>query len=327
VPAAAGVVAYRNRAALAEAAGRIARARPVWLVGGLAAIAAVYLCRAFVYREPLRLLRYRISTAALWTIAIMATSLHQLIPSGGASGYAFMTYAMHRRGVPAGEASLIALIDTLSYAASAGTVVAVGLVYAMASGLLAERSLLLIVGSGAVVLGLAATLYVAQRDERRLQRIVIRSMQWLGAMLHRRWRGEPVIRFLRAYSAGKRVVASHPAAFVRMMGWQYLAVSCDIAAVYAASLALGAAPDPWIIAMSLVLAMAAGAVVSVPGGGGSFEVVMATVLAAHGVDPARSVGTTILYRGLAFWIPVAVTLVLWLRLGRAPGTGGRLDAV
>lgn len=316
VPVAAAIIAYRHGHLLVDAVGLVVGAHPAWLAVGLAAIAGVYLCRAFVYGQPLRLLDYTVPSSFLWKTAIMATSLHQLIPTGGASGYAFLTYALHRRGVRAGEASLVALVDTLTYAAALGTLTVAGLVYVVATGLVGVDSVAVSLLPGLAALAAAAALYHAQRDARRLERVVLGGGRWLGGRLRTGWPERPVRDFLAAYAESKATLAREPRVFLRMVGVQYLAAGCDAAALFAAFLALGVSPPVWVVGMALILAMAGASVVGAPGGGGSFEVIMAAVLAAHGVDPAQSVGATLLYRLMAFWVPVPLTLLLWLDIRR-----------
>ena len=66
--------------------------------------------------------------------------------------------------------------------------------------------------------------------------------------------------------------------------------------------------------MGFVTAMATMSVVGVPGGGGSFEVVMSTVFATHGIKEATSIAAALLYRVVAFWLPVLLSLFFLLRL-------------
>jgi uncharacterized protein (TIRG00374 family) len=316
VPSAVAVVAYRNHATLARAVALMRDARLEWLLPGVAAIALVYLCRGFVYGLPLTLLDYSFPRTFLWQTALMATSLHQLVPAGGASGYAFLTYALHQRGVPPGEASLVALIDTLSYAASLATLVVGSLVYLLAAGLVGSRSLVLALAPGLAIVALAAAAYVVQRDKSRCLRVVLAVERRVASLFGARWPEAPVRHFLDDYFRGKAILARKPSVFAAMMGFQYVAVCCDAAALYSAFLALGVLPRIWVVFMGFVMAMAGGAVASVPGGGGSFELIMAAFFSQHGLDPGQGTAAAILYRVIAFWLPVTTTLLLLLRLRR-----------
>jgi uncharacterized protein (TIRG00374 family) len=314
VPALVVLVAYRDRAVLSDAIGVLCRARLEWLVPGILAITGVYVCRALVYGAPLQLLGHASPRGFLWRIALMSTSLHQLIPVGGASGYAFLTYALHRRGVPAGEASVVALVDTLSNAAAVATLVVVTLVYLLLNGLMAAGPMASTLVPGVVVLAVAAIVYHLQRDRSRLTRVVIGAERWVASCLGARWREDLVHEFLADFFEAKAIIAENPAVFLRMLGLQYCAVGCDVAALSTAFLALGNLPAPGIVLMGFIVAMTGGAVTAAPGGGGSFELVMTSFFALHGVRPARALAATILYRCLAFWLPIGVTVVLLLRL-------------
>src|SRR5215472_125644 len=142
VPAAVSVVAYRDRAVLVEAVRLIGRAQLAWLLPGVLAIAGVSFSRGVVYGFPLRLLGYSLPRGFLFRVAWMSSSLHQIVPMGGATGYAFLTYALSQRGVAAGEASVIALVDTLSYAVAVATLVVASLAYMMTAGVVTARALL-----------------------------------------------------------------------------------------------------------------------------------------------------------------------------------------
>ena len=309
-------VAYTNRGALAMAVRLMREAALWWLVPAVLAICGVYLCRAAVYSVPLTVLGYSFTRPFLWSTALIATSLHQLVPAGGASGYAFLTFALHRCGVPGGQASLIALIDTLSYAIAVATLLIASLVYLLSGGGLLAGRLPLAFAPGILAATLAAYVYYLQRDQRRFTGLVIGLKNRLAALVGRAWADEPIRSFLDEYYAGKAVIRRHPGAFYRMVGLQYLAVGCDVAALYIAFLALGQPPKAWIVLMGFVVSMATLAIVSVPGGGGSFEAVMSVFFTRHGLEPATAIAAAMLYRLVAFWIPVVVSLFMLLQLRR-----------
>jgi len=308
VPLGVVVVAWWHSATLVRALGLLRQAELAWLVPAAAAIAGVYLARGTAYAVPLQLLGYEFPRRFLWSTALVASAAHQLIPSGGASSYAFLTYALHQRGATSGQASLVALIDTLSYAFALATLVLGAVVAVGVTGSASVVGVLAAFAPGFVFVALGAWLYWLQRDGARLTRAVAR----VTARLERRpglsGVEARVSRFLAEYYAGKAVIARHPAAFFRMVGFQYLAVGCDAAALYLAFLALDAPPPLWVAFLGFVAALAGVSVAGAPGGGGSFEVIMSAFFASHGVDGARAVAATLLYRVVAFWLPVLASL-------------------
>jgi uncharacterized membrane protein YbhN (UPF0104 family) len=68
--------------------------------------------------------------------------------------------------------------------------------------------------------------------------------------------------------------------------------------------------------MAFISATAGLAVTGVPGGGGSFEVILSVVLSRYGFDRGQGIAAAVLYRVVAFWCPVVLSLVLLLSFRR-----------
>jgi len=324
VLAAAGVVAFLHRHDLAHAMILVVRVKPGWLLLAIAIIAGVYGCRALVYDVTLRLLGFSLGRLYLWRSAVVATTLHQLIPSGGASGYAFLTYAFHDRGVGGGEASLTALIDTLSNAASVALLVVITLPYLGLTGRLSGEELAAILIPGAVVLPLAGVVFWLQARRDRLVRFLLAAKRRLETALRRSWPDRPLVDFVDQYVAGKAVIARRPIVFALLVALQVAALALDCAAVYAVFLGLGERPDPFVVAMGFVVALAGLTVIVVPGGGGSAEVLMSAFFAASGIQLDDAIAATLLYRLVSFWLPTLFSLAaLWRWWGLRGKPAGR----
>jgi len=316
VPAAVAWVALKHRESLVAALRLMAHAQLWWLAAGVVATLTLYLSRAFVYRVPLRLLGYSAGLAFLWSAAMTTSALQQVLPAGGAVGYAFLTYAMHQRGVPAGRASLIALVDTLSYAFAVATLVISALVWLGVTGHLrlgAFRGLFLV---GIVIVSIGVVVYWLQRERRRFVPLVLRVGRALVTSLGRRWREEPVRNFLDEFYRGKALIRGRPRAFIGMVALQYVAVACDAATLYTAFVALGHWPRPTIVLLGFVVAMGGASAIGAPGGGGSFEALMSAFFVSEGIPAADAIAATLLFRVVTFWLPVAVAGLVIVRLRR-----------
>jgi uncharacterized protein (TIRG00374 family) len=127
-----------------------------------------------------------------------------------------------------------------------------------------------------------------------------------------------VTLFLDEYFHGKRLIAARPMGFLRMVGWQYAAVLCQWTALYLIFQALDTVAAAWLLFTGLILAMAGVSIAAVPGGGGSFELVMSGYFAFQGVELAPAIAATLLYRLATFWLPAAASLAVMMRL-RFPG--------
>src|SRR5207302_1750032 len=131
--------------------------------------------------------------------------------------------------------------------AAVATLLLGALIYLTVVGILDPGRLSLALVPGATLAGLAAWLYVLQRDRRRLTSVALGAARHLARALGRRWPEESVRGFLDEYYAGKDIIRRRPGAFCRMLGLQYLAVGCDATALYMAFLALGQSPQAWVV--------------------------------------------------------------------------------
>src|SRR5262245_9846131 len=315
--AAVGTVAWRNRESLQEVPGHIARASGPWLLAALGAVALLYLLRAAVYRIPLRLMGYSVPWPVLWGAAVLSSAVNQLLPTGGASTYAVLTWALTRRGVRGGQASLVALIDTLSYALATATLVIGALCWAGAAGALRGPALILGFAPGSALVAVGVWIYWLQRKRARFVRHVLRLERWLTQRFGVRSRARQIRAFLDDFYQGKAVLARHPGAFVWMIALQYLVVVADTGILYFTFLALGVAAPLSLVFLGFVVAMAAGTVVSAPAGGGSFEVVMSAFFIRQGLGRTDAITAAMLFRVVSFWVPLVASglLVLGFRRG------------
>lgn len=310
--------AVSERDALATAAHLAARASPGWIVAAAAAIGGVYVFRAAAYGVALRTLGHAPRLRFLVGAAVVATSLHQLLPTAGASGYAFLTYAFHRRGLSSGRASLVALLDTLSYAVPAALLVVASLAYVFLSGGAGSKRIAMALLPGLALVALGVGVYWLQRDRDRLIALVLRLKHWTVKRLGVDWPDAPVRRFLVQFYSGKEVIADRPKAFALMAVFQLLTFACDTLALYMVCLSLGVAPPLWLAVLAFVLAMAGMGVLGLPAGGGSFEVIMSVVLIRHGLAVPVAIAASLLYRLVAFWLPVLTSFVVLWRLRWEP---------
>jgi glycosyltransferase 2 family protein len=101
-----------------------------------------------------------------------------------------------------------------------------------------------------------------------------------------------------------------------MLALQFLAIGGDALALYLCFVAIGVLPSPWTVLMGFVVAMSGAAVIGAPGGGGGFETIMSAFFATHGLRADQAIAAAVLYRLVAFWLPVAITPVVLFRLRR-----------
>jgi uncharacterized protein (TIRG00374 family) len=312
--AALALLAWQHAADVRRAVALATRASGAWLAIGALATLAVSLVRGLVFGIALDALGFAVRMRRLWLTAYVASCVDQLLPAGGASGFAYSTSAFTRRGVPTGQASLVALLELVTYGVAVATVFFVASARLAWQGRLPTAGALGVLAPGALLAGAAAWIYCVQRDEARCRGLARRWGERLARLLRRRWTPARLDAFLDQYYRGTAVIDGR--VLGRMIGVQYLALLGDVAALYAMFAAVGAHPPLLPLLVGFVLATAGLALVAAPAGGGSFEVILTGYLTLHGIAPAAVIAAALLFRLISFWIPALTCLPLLLRRTR-----------
>ena len=86
---------------------------------------------------------------------------------------------------------------------------------------------------------------------------------------------------------------------------------CDYAALVASVYAVGGRARPSMVLLAYVLSLALALVPITPGGVGFVEAGLTSILVLAGVDGNQAVVATLLYRLVAFWLPIPVGALAW----------------
>jgi uncharacterized protein (TIRG00374 family) len=118
-----------------------------------------------------------------------------------------------------------------------------------------------------------------------------------------------------ATSAGVREAIEHlrsrdPALLGAVLFWAF-----QIAILWAAFHAFGAAPPVAVLTQAFFVGML-GNLLPIPGGVGGVEGGMIAALVAFGVDGGLSVVAVLVYRAFTFWLPMAPGVVAYFQLRR-----------
>lgn len=129
------LLAFINRAWLAEAFLVVADANRAWLVFALVVILISYLISAQVLALTLYSIGYRLGFLRTWATGLVAIIISQSMPAGGVGSYAFLMGIFRRRGIPPVEAALAASMESLSYVSAMLLIFAFSLLYLTLHGL------------------------------------------------------------------------------------------------------------------------------------------------------------------------------------------------
>lgn len=311
-----------SRADLDELLQTARRIDPALLLLPALATLGSYLVMAWSYQGIARTAGFTLPFGEMCRITLVANTANYLLSTGGLSGFALRMYLFARRGIPAGSAVLISLVQTLLTNLVLLVFVLWGFVLLLLSHNLVGRDLIgatvLLVGFGLVVV--AACIALVRRRWRRgllfaLTRLVDRVLQRVAP--HRRPRRSKLIRFQHNLNVGLDFLLQRPhdmlgPTFYIVLNWVF-----TLLVLYTAFVAIGVH-----IAMSSVIAgFAIGMFFSiaslVPGGLGIMEGSMTAVFVTLGVQFEQAVVAILIYRAAYYGLPIVASLLVAPRMLRA----------
>jgi uncharacterized protein (TIRG00374 family) len=273
----------------------------------------VLVCEAASFVCLWELDRIALRTRAWFPVAAAQLSGNvagRLLPGGGATATAFTVSLLGRAGIDTGEATAAFGTSTLLQISTTLALPILALP-AMLGGAPVNRDLATAAYLGVAVLAalLAAAAAAFLHDEPL--ELAGRAVQWL--LNHTVRRRRPVSGlsqqfivdrdFIRS-TVGERWRAATLAA-AGSTGFDYLALLCGLRAV-------GAAPRPSLVVLAYAAAELLALIPFTPGGLGFVEAGLIGTLTLAGVPAHLAVTATLLYRLVAYWLPLPVGGIAYL---------------
>jgi uncharacterized protein (TIRG00374 family) len=245
---------------------------------------------------------------------LSGNAVGRIIPGGGATAAAFTVGMLRRAGVDTGEAAAALSASTLLQIATTLALPVLALP-AIVGGAPVSHSLATAAYLGIAVLVLLLAAGGAAFATDRPLELAGRATQWLlNATVRRRHHVTGLSQELLAdrdfirTTLGERWKAAVAAAAANT-GFDYLALLCALRAV-------GAQPQPSLVLLAYTAAELLALIPFTPGGLGFVEAGLVGALTLAGVPAHDAVSATLLYRLVAFWLPIpagAVAYVLFRR--------------
>ncbi len=324
VAAAALWFAYRQRAELGAVWAAWSAAKLGWLAAALLLQAGFQLATAALYRASLAVAGAQTTVATMAPTYLGAMAVNVAAPSGGATGTTWMVDRLAQRGLPpARSAAGLVLGRALSF--SSFLVVMILAVVLLGGGDGVSATLV----PGGAIVGVVAVAVVAGAHLALLAlaaRAPARLAAWLARAeaLHERWRARwrPEARpatWSGSVSAelgdAARAVWAAPGAVLVAWCWGLLAYALDLACLRAVFAAFDVAIDAGPMIAGYALGTLFWVVPITPQGIGLVEGAMAAAFTGLGVTGASATAVAIAFRGVNFWLPLAVGVAA-LRGGR-----------
>lgn len=248
-------------------------------------------------------------------ITVVANTANYLVAAGGLSGFALRMYLFVRRGLPAGSAVLVSLVQTLLTNLALLVFVIAGFVLLLASHALVGRDLLV----AAVLLGafsagvLLTTLLIVRRGWRRrvlLVTTIVVHRAWRRIARRRAPRRLALLRFQRNLNVGLDFLLDRPHEMLAPTAYIVLDWAFTLLVLYAAFVAIGHPVQLSYVIAGFAVGMFASIVSLVPAGLGVLEGSMAAVFATLDVPLERAVVAVLIFRAAYYGLPLLASLVL-----------------
>jgi glycosyltransferase 2 family protein len=307
-------VVWTQRAELVEAARRLRDANWAWVAAAAGTQALVYLCFAAVYRRSLHLLGYHLRLRSLYGVAFVGVFLGRAFPVGGTSTFAFLLYQLRRRGIPDGTGAVAVTLDGLSYLAAFFVLLMGGFVYLFTHGELRLNQVLFVVLICLAIIMLGVYVWGLSRDRAALTRQALALKNRLASLFGRDWGDMSVLAFVAELYEGAALIGRDRTGFLQLVVLHLGALMLDCFTLLLLFWSLGEWPHFSVVLLSYSLAYFVSTLSSLPGGGATFEATMTVTMTALGVDAADALSVTLLYRLLAFWLPLVISALIFRRV-------------
>jgi uncharacterized protein (TIRG00374 family) len=298
-------LAYAVRAQLADTLRRLGDVNTFALLFMLPFEAANYYVQARLYHGLFRILGERFRLRSLYRLAIELNFVNTVFPSGGVSGFSYLSLRLRDESISTGKATLVQLMRFVLIFIAFQILLFVGLV-ALAIGGQANDMAILAAGSLATLLLIGTMLgaYIIGSKSRinsfftLITRIINRIIHVVRPKHPETISIESVRNTFSDLHENYMHIRRNKSVLKRPLFFALLANLTEIATIYMVYVAFGQFVNPGAVIIAYAVANFAGLVSVLPGGVGIYEALMTGVLAAGGVPASVSLPITVMYRVL-----------------------------
>ena len=276
------------------------RAEPGWLAAALVLQFSTYLSLSFQWWLVLRSAGSPRPVRKLLPLTITKLFADQVVPTAGVSGNVLLVDRLKAIGVPRDHAMAAVILAIIAYYLSyaAGTLVALAMLA------LRGKLSLLLVGLATLLLAVAtaipaAILWLTDKGDEALP-------DWLR-------RRESVREMFEMVGEAPRELVRDPNLIIQLSLLNLAVFVADAATLFMCLLALGLSAPVDAAFVAFTMAAIVTLLGAVPLGLGSFEATSIAILRLMGVPFEAALSGTLLYRGLALWLPLGLGAILTRR--------------
>ena len=321
-----GFLVFR-RGELYQIARTLLEGRLQWVLVAVLLQVVCFVLYALLYHYGFHTVEVESRWGQLIPVLFTSHFLEAMVPAGGVSSLAVFIDDAARRGQSSARAAQGALLVLAADLATMTPLLAYGLYYLSARGVLEPYQAVGVACFLLFVTGLAVMLLLGRwrpcflcESLTAVQRLINAVAEWLRrpAPLADDWAERNAAEFVGA----ARGIASHPQRVGRTLALALVIHLVDVVGLYAIFLAYGQPVGLGAVVVGFVMDVVFSVVSFIPRGIGIAEGVIALALTSLGVPMASAVVVALAARGLNIWLP-ALLGFLFVRQVRAFGARSR----
>ncbi len=237
-------------------------------------------------------------------ISLELNFVNHILPSGGAAGFSYLAWVLHRHGVSPGRATMSQVVRFLLTFVTFLLMLIVSVAWLIVDGKINQNVLLLSIGLAVLsVAGTIGTIYII-----KTKRHLLRFSAWLTRVVNKfvsfvtRRRKPEVVKggviehFFEDLHNDYLEIRKEKKILIVPFIWALVANLFDVALLFIAFWALGFSINPAILVVAFGLSSIASVFSVTPGGAGVYEAIFIAFLATAGVPPDVAIAGTLMAR-------------------------------
>lgn len=310
--AALGFLVFISWDQIREAFGNLASLNTWALILLIPVQALSYFAVARLYKDFFDAQGDHIGTKTMYKIALELNFVNHVFPSGGVSGFSYLSIRMKQLGVTTAKSTLAQILRFALTFLSFIAILLFGMVV-LAFG--KNTSPLIVLISSTIIFstiaGAGVGIFIISKA-RRIKAFVSWLPKFLNYIGRYFKKGKDLIdmgrveRVLEELHADYKVLSKDMRLVKWLLVWALLINAAEIMTIYIVYIAFGSLINPGALIIAYAVANFAGLIAVLPGGVGVYEGLMTAVLASAGVNKGLALSATVAYRILtmAVFLPV-----------------------
>lgn len=262
----------------------------------------------------------QLSMKQLFAPMLELNFVNHIFPSGGASGFSYLTLRLKPYGVSTAKSTLAQIARFVFTFLAYVALLFVALFILALQGSVNPLVVLAVSSIAFTVLFSTGVLMFVVSDESRIDRFTNTVAVWINKIIHIVRRKHPetislkgVRKMFLELHEDYMLVRGNLRGMLPVLRWAIVTNLAEVSILYIAFLAHGTWVNPGAVLIALVVANLVGLVAVLPGGVGLYEPLMTAVLISGGIPAALALSATLVYRVISLLVSLLTGYFLYQR--------------